>query len=704
MRWKFSINQKIWIGLSVNLSILLLISALALFSFDRTEDSVHEVVEEIQPLAVKTLQLQTDVENLSKQLLLYLLTNEAHYRTNYLQASDEFGADFERLAADPWLNDDPHTRELLADIRRNMDEYRSVGDELLPLAGDDAKKYPGVAIATQQLNPVGEDLRTLAAELVNYVRSTGQAEAVVHLADDIRYTWTNVMLQVRGLLWYRDRNSSDNLDVYLEYLPKLLQRLQAHANLPLEMEGVLQQFSSRLQDFRQLLPRMRELHQSENWRLDAQLLRTRAAPVYLAVEDSMQALAEYIRQRARGSAAQATQIAHDGSNHVLVLGIIAFLTAVLIATTISRVFRLRVCSAVTAMQQIAEGSGNLSQRLDEQGHDEISQLSKAFNQFVAKINNVVELVTETSKNLSTEAAGMSRITKMTLSSADRQQNEIRQASSAVAEMASMAEAASEDTEAAANSAREATSHSASGRERMDAVANGMEQLAGEVDAAASTIQRLQTESDSIGAVVELIRSIAEQTNLLALNAAIEAARAGDQGRGFAVVAAEVGKLAKRTHDGTADIQHRIDMLQNLTLEAANAMQNGNEQTQRIVGQTREARSAIDTVHEAVSRITEMNDRVASAVARQTALSQDVRGKIEVVDQIAEQTAGDARKTSVSSHELEMLAAQMEGLVFDILLKASDDAGPAKPESASRPTSASPTADESEPEASNIELF
>ena len=75
-------------------------------------------------------------------------------------------------------------------------------------------------------------------------------------------------------------------------------------------------------------------------------------------------------------------------------------------------------------------------------------------------------------------------------------------------------------------------------------------------------QLMNTRSNEVGQIIEIITAISDQINLLALNAAIEAARAGEAGKGFSVVADEVRKLAEQSASSAHQISTLVREIQN----------------------------------------------------------------------------------------------------------------------------------------------
>ncbi|MFQ5488514.1 MAG: methyl-accepting chemotaxis protein [Gammaproteobacteria bacterium] len=351
------------------------------------------------------------------------------------------------------------------------------------------------------------------------------------------------------------------------------------------------------------------------------------------------------------------------------------LIVVLINFFINRNILQRLNQVITAMEGMATGTGQLSHRLEDNGGDEISQLSRAFNKFADKIQNVINMVMESSTVLAKEAGNMSEASSKAKEGAERQKCEINGIASAVGGMATSVEEVAQSAAAAAQATQSASQEAGSGRDMVVHTISAIETLSGDINHAAESIRTLVQESENIDSVLSVINEIADQTNLLALNAAIEAARAGEQGRGFAVVADEVRTLAIRTQEGTEDIKHKINQFRACAADVAEVMNRGCGKTQDVVQQATQAGDALRAINDSVSTIAEMNNNIASATDQQSSVVGEIKHNISTISQIACETSEKAVQTSASNHELSLMAIQLRTLVEQFLLDTREEAPP-----------------------------
>jgi len=306
--------------------------------------------------------------------------------------------------------------------------------------------------------------------------------------------------------------------------------------------------------------------------------------------------------------------------------------------------------------------GNLTVSLDDSDADELSQAGRTLSKARDSLRRLVKEVSSLAAPLTTAADEVSTITSQTSSDIALQQGETDQVATAMNEMASTAHEIARNAAEAAIAARSADDQTANAHMVVQQSIEVINQLASEVAAAGSAIQNLESESNNIGMVLEVIRGIAEQTNLLALNAAIEAARAGEQGRGFAVVADEVRTLASRTQKSTQDINYMIANLQSGAKTAVNVMKNGQQRAEAAVQHTARAREALDTITGAVANISDKNHQIACAAEEQSAVVETLNRNVVSIRDLGVNTSSGAQQIAASSHQLAQLAAALQGEV------------------------------------------
>ncbi|MFB2874520.1 methyl-accepting chemotaxis protein [Aeromonas jandaei] len=312
-----------------------------------------------------------------------------------------------------------------------------------------------------------------------------------------------------------------------------------------------------------------------------------------------------------------------------------------------------------ALHDIAHGEGDLTVHIDTRSQDEVGQLARNFNQFVARLHGIVSRLRDVTVELAAQSRAQAAGAHSRSQRVRQQQDEIVMVATAVTEMASATQEIAGNAEFAATTSGEAVKLAVAGQSQVGQSQRSITGLADEVADASQIINELDAHAQKISGILATISGIAEQTNLLALNAAIEAARAGEQGRGFAVVADEVRVLSRRTHDSTDEIQQMIETLQQTTRRAVGGMETSRQLAGTSVEDAESANQSLARINEAIGSISDMATQIAAAAEEQTSVTSEISRNTENIRHVSQELAEQANQEAAQAAELKALTERLE---------------------------------------------
>ena len=314
------------------------------------------------------------------------------------------------------------------------------------------------------------------------------------------------------------------------------------------------------------------------------------------------------------------------------------------------------------IQNIAQGDGDLTIRINIEREDELGQLAGHVNRFMEKLQSLITDIRRNTDDVSGSAETLLEVSSSSQKAADEQCHAITMVVAAVNELTVAIQEVARNTGNTAQNAKNANQITDQGQERIHLAVERVQGLSSRISQTADIMVRLEGEAKNVTSVIDVIRGIAEQTNLLALNAAIEAARAGEQGRGFAVVADEVRTLASRTQKSTEDIQGMLSQLQSGVQRAVEAMNASTAMTHEAVGSASEAGESLAGIGSAVQNITNMAIQIATAAEEQSTVTAEIDKNLVEINQLAMTTSEDATKTANASQRLNQLSSSLRQLL------------------------------------------
>ncbi|SHO58245.1 methyl-accepting chemotaxis protein [Vibrio quintilis] len=359
----------------------------------------------------------------------------------------------------------------------------------------------------------------------------------------------------------------------------------------------------------------------------------------------------------------ALQGVYSAQNEAIVTSIILILISIgAIFLIVNHAYRplLKLKSAVI---ELSHGNGDLTNRLEVDGTDDLAMISQGFNNFIENLQNMMLQISDASQNISTNLVQLGETARENESKLVMHSSETEQVVTAITEMSESARTVAENVLQSNQITDDANREAQSSLRIVNDAVSSVTSLVSEVEDMSSRISRMHHDANKISDVLNVIGDISEQTNLLALNAAIEAARAGEQGRGFAVVADEVRALAGRTQQSTTEISDMLSKLLEGTDSVVRAMNTTKEQCQSTADKTAEVSVSLGHMSESVTQVDEVSTQISSATNEQSqvaeALNQNMLSIQDIVDSLVvsgKQTVAATESLSKSNNELERLVA------------------------------------------------
>jgi len=341
-------------------------------------------------------------------------------------------------------------------------------------------------------------------------------------------------------------------------------------------------------------------------------------------------------------------------NSMIISALVIFILALITSSLLLSIALVKPLKELEdRAEDLAHGEGDLTQRLNIKGKNEIAHVSNYINDFIKKVQDTIVHAKSTSNENLSVSKNLAQTSQEIGRKAEQESIIVSEVSAQGKSIQSILEVSVEEAKQTKDEIDGAETALSSTNKIIVSLSDEIIKRSEAEAELADKLQHLSSDAQQVKSVLGVIADIADQTNLLALNAAIEAARAGEHGRGFAVVADEVRKLAERTQKSLAEINASISVIVQSITDASEAIAVNATAIEKL---SVDAITAQDEISSSVTVMDNAVEKVDSMVIGYISNSKDIQAMIDKVENVNELSVSNARSVEEIASASEHLAS------------------------------------------------